>query len=149
MADDAASSGRMASTFSNAAIARGKIARAPGGKPGLVAFYPIERTAELAGHSQQFVDLQAARAAIDREPVEFANDDAIARQPARFGTDDDRGAVSLVGALEPAGDIHGIADDGVVQPHFRSDIADQHVAGIDADADFDGLAVVVDQTGLL
>jgi hypothetical protein len=42
----------------------------------------------------------------------------------------------------------GVADHGVIQPDFRSDIADQHVAGIDADADFDRLAVVVDKVRL-
>ncbi len=44
-------------------------------------------------------------------------------------------AVDLVGAFKPAGDIHGVADHRVIQPDFRSDIADQHVAGIDADPD--------------
>ena len=59
--------------------------------------------------------------------------DAIAGKAARFLSDDDVGAVFLVGALQPAGDIHGVADHRVVEPKLRSDIADQHVAGIDAD----------------
>jgi len=86
------------------------------------------------GDVKQFVDCDSACPSIDHQPVEFAHMDAIAGKAARFLADDDFGAIFLVGAFKSARDIYGIADDSVIEPEFRSDIADQHVAGIDADA---------------
>jgi hypothetical protein len=57
------------------------------------------------------------------------------------------GAIFLVGAFESARDIYGIADHRVIEPEFRSDIADQHVAGIDADAHSQRPAAVIGQSG--
>ena len=71
----------------------------------------------------------------------------VAGQPAGFLADHDVRAVLLVGGFEPAGDVHGVADDRVVEANLGTDIADQHVAGVDADAHLDGAAVVVDKLG--
>src|SRR5216683_6306567 len=72
--------------------------------------------------------------------------DAIAGKAARFLADDDFGAIFLVGAFKSARNIYGIADDSVIEPEFRSDIADQHVAGIDADAHPERPAAVIFQS---
>src|SRR5882762_2421987 len=110
-----------------------KITAAIGRKTGFVQRHPGGSHGSAFGDVKQFVDCDSARPSIDRQPVEFARMDAIAGKAARFLADDDFGAVFLVGAFKPARDIYGITDHRVIEPEFRSDIADQHVAGINAD----------------
>src|SRR5689334_13323624 len=127
----------------------GEISGAPGGKAFFIRRDPVAHVLAFARHAEQLINLQAAGTAIYREPVKFAHDDTVAAEAPCLRADDDGGAVALVGAFQPAGDVHGIADHRVVQPNLRTDIADQHVAGIDADADFYFLAMVIDETRLL
>src|ERR1043166_7262042 len=127
----------------------GKTARAPGGKARFICRDPVAHVLAFAGHAEQLINLQASGTAIHRESVELPHHDTVAREASRLRTDDDGGTVALVGAFEPACDVDGIADHGVVQPNLGADIADQHIAGIDADADLYVLAMVVDQTRLL
>ena len=46
-------------------------------------------------------------------------------------TDEDIGAKLLVRRLEPRGEIHRIAEHGVVSLPLRAHVADNHLAGID------------------
>src|ERR1700719_3878803 len=84
---------------------------------------------------------------LDHRPsaVQFAYLYLIAGKAARFLSGDDFGAIFLVCAFKPARDIYSIADHRVIKSEFRSDIADKHVAGIDADAHSERPAAVVGQ----
>src|SRR5258705_3570116 len=127
------------------AYGNGEIARAIGGQAGIVQRHPSWRHGSAFGHIKQFVDCNSARPSIDHQPVEFAYLYVIAGKAARFLSDDDYGAIFLICAFKPARDIYGIADHRVIEPEFRSDIADKHVAGIDADAYSERPAAVIGQ----
>src|SRR4030095_5319840 len=56
--------------------------------------------------------------------------------------DDDPRSVVLVQRLQAGAEIDGIADHGVAHDRLRADVAGDHVAGVDADADIEpGLAL--------
>ena len=51
--------------------------------------------------------------------------------------DQDAGAVGLVQRLDARGEVHRVADHGVVEAGRRAHVADDHRPGVDADADAD------------
>jgi hypothetical protein len=61
---------------------------------------------------------------IDGHAIELADEDSIASKMACLLADDDGGSVLLVGAFKPARDIHGVADDRVVESHIGPDVSD-------------------------
>src|SRR3954447_16189859 len=82
-----------------------EVAAAIGRKAALMEGHPGREHGSVFGDAEQFVDRDAAGPAIDRQTVEFAHEYAIAGKAAGFLADDDVGAIFLVGAFEPAGDI--------------------------------------------
>src|SRR5574338_1496078 len=51
--------------------------------------------------------------------------------------------------LQPLGDVHGVADEGVIDATGRADIADQRRAAVDADADADRLQPLAGTAGVV
>src|ERR1700691_3369144 len=122
---------------------RCEIARSIGGKAEVIERNPAWRWGSGFGDRKQFVDGQSTNSSIDHQPVELARLDAIAGKAARLLSDDDVGAVFLVGGFEPARNIHRVADDRVVEPELRSDIADQHFTGVNPDSNLKHITAVI------
>src|SRR5438128_2673289 len=84
--------------------------------------------------AQQFINQHGPGLALDRDIVQRAGDygrldlliDALADQDFR--------AVILVEALQPAGQVDGVAHDRVVEPGRAADVAHHYLAHVNADA---------------
>ena len=79
------------------------------------------------------VDFQRLGSPLDADGVELAPGEGVAGEGYGGLGSDDGGAVEFVGALQPRCKVHGVAHHGVVEAPPRSEIADQRLAGIDAD----------------
>ena len=103
-----------------------EIAGAIGGQAGKIPRDPVRKLGSAFGDTKKFVNSDSARPSIDHQPVEFAHMYVVAGKAARFLSDDDLRAIFLVRAFKPAGDVYGVANYRVIEPEFRSDIADKH-----------------------
>src|SRR5579872_5654166 len=92
------------------------------------------RRAHFALARDQLEDLDRLSLALDRDAVEPAQHEAAPGGARRRFADQDPAAVYLVGTLEARGQVHRIADYRVVQPRLGSHVADDRVAGVDANA---------------
>src|SRR5688572_1939521 len=71
-------------------------------------------------------------AAADELRLERGEAEAITRRGARRVRDEHRYADALGEPLDPVGQVHGVADDGVLAPERRADVAEDHAAGVEA-----------------
>src|ERR1700677_3886491 len=122
---------------------RREIPRSIGGKAGVIQREPAWRFGSGFGDRKQLVDGQSTNSSIDHQPVELARPDAVAGKAAGFLSDDNVGAVFLFRGPKPTRNIHGVADHGVVEPELRSNIADQHFTGVNADPNLERIAIVI------
>src|SRR6516165_2443324 len=88
----------------------------------------------VRGDAEELINGEAPGTTVDQHPVKPADDDSVASGCARAFADDDVDAVDLSQRLEAAGDVYWIADDRIVEPLARTNVPDQHAAGIDANA---------------
>ena len=94
------------------------------------------RLAAVVGVAGQRVDRRRPGLALEQHLVDFEPGEIrrfVARQAAR----DDVDAEHLRGALEPRGDVHLVADGGIVETAGRAEVADAAFAGVEADAELD------------
>src|SRR4051794_35220818 len=102
------------------------------------------RRVDLARAAEDLEDALRLAPAGDADRVDLAQLDGVPRQPCRLLADQRAGAVDLVRALEPRGEIHRVAHDGVALGDVRADVADEDLAGGDPDADADRWQAVLD-----
>src|SRR5690606_12782507 len=68
------------------------------------------------------------------DAVDLAIFETRPRRRHRVLGDEDRRAIGLVRAFETRGDVHRVAHHGVFETLLRTDIADERLAGVEADA---------------
>jgi hypothetical protein len=71
-----------------------------GTETALIEYHPRWPFGSAVDNIQKLVDRKSARASIDHQAVELAHLDAVTGEAARFLSDDDLGAIFLVGAFE-------------------------------------------------
>src|SRR3984893_17158947 len=103
-------------------------------KPGTILL-AVAHLSRLGGRSfaDQLKDGGRLVLALYLDPVELAKHETGGDRRCRSRSDDDAAAVILGHAFEARGDVHGLADRGIVVPLWRADIADHGWARIDAD----------------
>ena len=100
----------------------------------------IELAAQLAtmglkrGLAQQLAYQRATGAPHDRHPVERSPLELGARRGAQVVAAQDLGAVHFRESFQAAGQVHGVAGDGVLEALRRADVADDDLARVQADA---------------
>src|SRR4029077_13583424 len=109
-----------------------EVARAIGFEPPFVEGYPTRRRAPALYKPQQFVDGSSLRPTVDRNAVELANGNRVACFTSRRLADDDAGAIESIRPLDPAREIHRVADGRIVQPRVRAYVADKTITGVAA-----------------
>src|SRR5262245_33282086 len=72
--------------------------------------------------------------AFDGDPVDGPGDDIVFDFMVGVFGNEDVGAVVLVEALGAAGEVDGVADDGVVEAGLAADVADDDFTGVNAAA---------------
>src|SRR5204862_7558456 len=87
--------------------------------------------------AEQLVDRHGLRLALHAHAVDLAADELVADLRAGILRDEDLRTVDGVHALEPRGQIHVVADRRVAEPLRRAGVANDGLAGVDADADVD------------
>src|SRR5919106_4302861 len=101
----------------------------------LERFGEISRARDMPGlgrAADHLDDPQRLALAEQLKPAERAGDDLVETVDHR-PRGDDPGAHLLVQGLEPGGGVHAIADDAVDEPAAATHVADDRVAGIEAD----------------
>src|ERR1700753_3149524 len=96
-----------------------------------VARYPISAFAAEFCKADQLVNRKPLCPPVDGDIVDFPDDEHVPNEACRFRTDQNLRSILFAGTFEPACHVHGIADDGVVQPEFGTEIDGQPAATIE------------------
>ena len=108
---------------------------------GAVFVQPVERL--LVG--EQLEQPHRLRAPAHAHAVDFARErKLVLHRQVGVLAHQDVGAVFLVQVLDARGEVHRVADHGVVEAAGRAHVADHHRPGVDADADVDRRQAALD-----
>jgi len=108
--------------------AAGAVEGEPLGEPGQV------RGGRGPGYVHQLVHAHGQLPALHAQQIQLPGEHGAAGGPHRLLGGEDAGAVHLGGALQAGGEVHRVADDGVVLGRARADVAHHAGAGVQADA---------------
>ena len=86
----------------------------------------------LAG--KQFINPNRLVLALDPEQIEFPRFHLIESPAIGFFRDEDLRTIFFAGALQPGSQVNAVADNGKVETLAGTHIADDHFAGVDANA---------------
>src|SRR5205807_4644023 len=88
----------------------------------------------LAGETERLEEGDRRVASDNADAVDLAPGDLVPSREAHGVRCEDRGAIDLVGTFEPRRQVNGVAHYRVAEALARADIADQRLAGLQADA---------------